>query len=201
MEGGQNRGPSCRCEHAGARRHWLHEQSRAAERSSWTERVLLPPRSRSDASEPSSQASFLIFDLGVDWRYGAAHFEEYLLDYDPCSNWGNWVARRHGAWGAGAVQDVPMSTEVAAAGLTGQRINKFNTKKQLSDYAPYLARMTCATRRRVATEPRIPSASMSTTGCAVSAKPSCGQVPILRTARPVGVQCAVGVFVSSAFTG
>jgi len=60
-------------------------------------------------------ASFLIFDLGVDWRYGAAHFEEHLLDYDPCSNWGNWVA---------------------AAGLTGQRINKFNTKKQLSDYDP-----------------------------------------------------------------
>lgn len=60
-------------------------------------------------------ASFLIFDLGVDWRYGAAHFEEHLLDYDPCSNWGNWVA---------------------AAGLTGQRVNKFNTKKQLSDYDP-----------------------------------------------------------------
>ena len=38
-----------------------------------------------------SKASFLIFDLGVDWRYGAAHFEELLLDYDPCSNWGNWV--------------------------------------------------------------------------------------------------------------
>merc|ERR1719486_1227162 len=60
-------------------------------------------------------ASFLIFDLGVDWRYGAAHFEELLLDYDPCSNWGNWVA---------------------AAGLTGQRVNKFNTKKQLNDYDP-----------------------------------------------------------------
>lgn len=60
-------------------------------------------------------ASFLIFDLGVDWRYGAAHFEELLLDYDPCSNWGNWVA---------------------AAGLTGQRVNKFNTRKQLSDYDP-----------------------------------------------------------------
>merc|ERR1712056_52945 len=60
-------------------------------------------------------ASYLIFDLGVNWRYGAAHFEEHLLDYDPCSNWGNWVA---------------------AAGLTGQRINKFNTKKQLQDYDP-----------------------------------------------------------------
>jgi deoxyribodipyrimidine photo-lyase len=60
-------------------------------------------------------ASYLIFDLGVDWRYGAAHFEELLLDYDPCSNWGNWVA---------------------AAGLTGQRVNRFNTKKQLNDYDP-----------------------------------------------------------------
>merc|ERR1712100_400195 len=60
-------------------------------------------------------ASYLIFDLGVDWRYGASHFEEFLLDHDPCSNWGNWVA---------------------AAGLTGQRINKFNTRKQLNDYDP-----------------------------------------------------------------
>lgn len=60
-------------------------------------------------------ASYLIFDLRVDWRYGAAHFEEHLLDYDPCSNWGNWVA---------------------AAGLTGQRVNRFNTRKQLSDYDP-----------------------------------------------------------------
>mmetsp|Transcript_53450 Transcript_53450/g.97771 ORF Transcript_53450/g.97771 Transcript_53450/m.97771 type:complete len:547 (+) Transcript_53450:44-1684(+) len=60
-------------------------------------------------------ASYLIFDLGVDWRYGAAHFEELLLDHDPCSNWGNWVA---------------------AAGLTGQRVNRFNTRKQLSDYDP-----------------------------------------------------------------
>jgi len=60
-------------------------------------------------------ASYLIFDLGVDWRFGAAHFEEHLLDHDPCSNWGNWVA---------------------AAGLTGQRVNRFNTKKQLNDYDP-----------------------------------------------------------------
>ena len=22
---------------------------------------------------------------------GAEHFEAYLLDYDPCSNWGNWT--------------------------------------------------------------------------------------------------------------
>merc|ERR1712032_1396628 len=34
---------------------------------------------------------------------------------DICSHWGNWVA---------------------AAGLTGQRLNRFNTKKQLSDYDP-----------------------------------------------------------------
>lgn len=35
-------------------------------------------------------ASFLVRDLGLDWRMGASHFEAYLLDYDPCSNWGNW---------------------------------------------------------------------------------------------------------------
>lgn len=35
-------------------------------------------------------ASFLVRDLGLDWRLGAEHFESYLLDHDPCSNWGNW---------------------------------------------------------------------------------------------------------------
>lgn len=33
-------------------------------------------------------ASFLTKDLGIDWRAGAEHFEELLLDYDPCSNYG-----------------------------------------------------------------------------------------------------------------
>ncbi|KAK4536462.1 hypothetical protein CDCA_CDCA08G2487 [Cyanidium caldarium] len=35
-------------------------------------------------------ASFLVKDLGVDWRLGAEWFEAQLIDYDPCSNWGNW---------------------------------------------------------------------------------------------------------------
>ena len=40
---------------------------------------------------------------GADW------FESVLVDYDVCSNWGNWVS---------------------AAGLTGGRINHFNITKQ-----------------------------------------------------------------------
>ena len=35
-------------------------------------------------------ASFLVKYLGVDWRWGAAWFEHHLIDYDACSNWGNW---------------------------------------------------------------------------------------------------------------
>ena len=58
-------------------------------------------------------ASYLVLDLGVDWRYGASYFEHYLLDYDVCSNWGNWCQ---------------------AAGLLGGRLNKFNITKQSSDY-------------------------------------------------------------------
>ncbi|HEY0111417.1 MAG TPA: FAD-binding domain-containing protein, partial [Fibrella sp.] len=34
--------------------------------------------------------SFLVNDLGIDWTWGAAYFESLLIDYDPCSNWGNW---------------------------------------------------------------------------------------------------------------
>ncbi len=35
-------------------------------------------------------ASCLVNELGVDWRYGAAFFEQHLLDYEVGSNWGNW---------------------------------------------------------------------------------------------------------------
>jgi deoxyribodipyrimidine photo-lyase len=36
-------------------------------------------------------ASFLVKDLKVSWKAGAAYFEEKLLDYSPASNWGNWT--------------------------------------------------------------------------------------------------------------
>lgn len=58
-------------------------------------------------------ASYLVLDMGIDWRVGADHFESYLLDHDVCSNYGNWNA---------------------AAGLTGGRVNKFNPIKQSNDY-------------------------------------------------------------------
>jgi deoxyribodipyrimidine photo-lyase len=35
-------------------------------------------------------ASFLTKNLGIDWRMGAEWFESLLVDYDPCSNYGNW---------------------------------------------------------------------------------------------------------------
>ncbi len=35
-------------------------------------------------------ASFLVKDLKVNWQMGAEYFESLLIDYDPCSNWGNW---------------------------------------------------------------------------------------------------------------
>ena len=35
-------------------------------------------------------ASFLVKDLGIDWRHGAAYFEELLVDGDVASNRGNW---------------------------------------------------------------------------------------------------------------
>lgn len=36
-------------------------------------------------------ASFLVNDLNIDWRWGAMYFESLLIDYDVCSNWGNWM--------------------------------------------------------------------------------------------------------------
>lgn len=36
-------------------------------------------------------ASFLTKDLNVNWVMGAEWFESQLVDYDPCSNYGNWL--------------------------------------------------------------------------------------------------------------
>lgn len=55
-------------------------------------------------------ASYLAHDLGVDWRQGAEWFETCLLDYDVCSNWGNWVS---------------------AAGLAPGRSARFHVVKQV----------------------------------------------------------------------
>lgn len=60
-------------------------------------------------------ASYLCNDLGCDWRYGAAYFEEQLIDYDASNNWGNW------AYLAGVGND-PRDNRV------------FNIEKQANDY-------------------------------------------------------------------
>ena len=62
-------------------------------------------------------ASFLIHDLHVDWRAGAAFFQKHLIDHDVTANWGNWLHM---------------------AGLAGEgaRVNKFNPVKQAYDYDP-----------------------------------------------------------------
>jgi deoxyribodipyrimidine photo-lyase len=44
-------------------------------------------------------ASFLVKDLYLDWRLGAAHFFEWLVDGDIASNAGNWQ------WVAGTGND------------------------------------------------------------------------------------------------
>lgn len=36
-------------------------------------------------------ASYFAKQLNVDWRMGAEYFESLLIDYDPCSNYGNWA--------------------------------------------------------------------------------------------------------------
>ena len=60
-------------------------------------------------------ASYLCHNLKLDWRYGAAYFEQQLIDYDVCSNWGNW------AYLAGVGNDP-----------RGKRI--FNIEKQAIEY-------------------------------------------------------------------
>lgn len=36
-------------------------------------------------------ASYFCYELQLDWRFGAAYFEQQLIDYDVSTNWGNWA--------------------------------------------------------------------------------------------------------------
>ena len=60
-------------------------------------------------------ASYLVHDLGVDWRLGASWFEHLLLDHDPASNYGNWIY-------------------VAGVGNDPRPSRKFNTTGQAERY-------------------------------------------------------------------
>ena len=60
-------------------------------------------------------ASFLTKNLGVNWQMGAEWFESFLIDYDVCSNWGNW-------------------NYTAGIGNDARGFRYFNIPKQSKDY-------------------------------------------------------------------
>lgn len=62
-------------------------------------------------------ASFLIHDLGLDWRLGAAWFEHHLLDYSPAANYGNWQY-------------------IAGVGNDPRPVRRFDTERQAKRYDP-----------------------------------------------------------------
>merc|ERR1712083_642272 len=73
-------------------------------------------------------ASYLIYELGVDWRHGAAHFEEHLLDYDPALNWVMWMLQI-GVMGPKSGRSLGLSHFDAKRSYASQR-------KTLANYAP-----------------------------------------------------------------
>lgn len=60
-------------------------------------------------------ASFLIHDLGCDWRSGAAWFESQLIDFDVYNNQGNWLY-------------------LSGRGTDPRGSRRFNPHKQAKDY-------------------------------------------------------------------
>jgi deoxyribodipyrimidine photo-lyase len=62
-------------------------------------------------------ASFLVKDLKVNWMWGAAYFEEKLIDYCPANNWGNWAY-------------------IAGVGNDPREYRYFNVLKQAMEYDP-----------------------------------------------------------------
>ncbi len=62
-------------------------------------------------------ASFLTKNLGINWQMGAEWFESLLIDYDVCSNWGNW-------------------NYTAGVGNDARGFRYFNILKQSQNYDP-----------------------------------------------------------------
>ena len=60
-------------------------------------------------------ASYLVHDLACDWRAGAAWFEFQLIDFDVCSNQGNWLY-------------------ISGRGADPRQGRRFNPDKQAADY-------------------------------------------------------------------
>lgn len=63
-------------------------------------------------------ASYFVHNLHLDWRMGAAWFESLLIDYDVCSNYGNW-------------------NYVAGVGNDPREGRQFNPAKQAKQYDPH----------------------------------------------------------------
>lgn len=57
-------------------------------------------------------AHYLVKTMQVNWQVGASYFESVLLDYDPCSNYGNW-------------------NRIADVDLDDQKIPSFNLAAQI----------------------------------------------------------------------
>lgn len=62
-------------------------------------------------------ATYLIYELQINWIMGAAYFEEKLIDYAPASNWGNWA-------------------NIAGVGNDTRLTNGFDFEKQLKIFDP-----------------------------------------------------------------
>jgi deoxyribodipyrimidine photo-lyase len=62
-------------------------------------------------------ASYLVNDLKVNWLMGAEYFESQLIDYDVCSNYGNWAY-------------------IAGVGNDPRPDRYFNIEKQAATYDP-----------------------------------------------------------------
>ena len=60
-------------------------------------------------------ASYFCNELNIDWRIGASYFEEQLIDYEVCNNWGNWAY-------------------LAGVGNDPREHRYFNIEKQANDY-------------------------------------------------------------------
>lgn len=73
-------------------------------------------------------ASCLINELSLDWRYGAAYFEQQLIDYDVGLNWGRWRFQAGVGDDSRCARRLDLNKQTSAYDPNGDYINAWHGK-------------------------------------------------------------------------
>ncbi|WP_231489807.1 DASH family cryptochrome [Pedobacter sp. Leaf170] len=79
-------------------------------------------------------ASYLVYDLKINWTWGAYYFESKLIDYDVSSNWMNWHMQAFEIW---YTNPVHQSNKYKAQNFIREWIPELSAKNNVEVLIPW----------------------------------------------------------------